>query len=298
MALMSEKKSADALIRRRDTLGRIETREAQRLSSLSSHLNVMIKAVQKAGRSIVRDFGEISQLQVRKKGPGDFVSSADINVESILIEMLQKARPDYGFISEERGVIAGENKDFTWIIDPIDGTTNFVHAIPYFSISVALKHRDEIIAAVLFNPITNELYYAEKGQGAFLMAPSGNKRLRVSGRGQLADALVGVSGLNSKDKNQSALSALAGNVAAFRHFGSMSLELVGISAGTLDAVVLKCEKIWDWAAGILFVTEAGGKIATLSGGKRLSDYVSGDFVIAANVDLWTRIERLLKKKED
>ncbi|MBP5533935.1 MAG: inositol monophosphatase [Alphaproteobacteria bacterium] len=277
--------------RRRASLERAETREQQRISSLSAILNVMVKAVRKAGRSMLRDFGEISQLQVREKGAGDFVSEADTNVEKILIESLQEDRPDYGLLSEECGEIPAKNgSPFTWIIDPIDGTTNFIHAFPYFAISIALKYHDEITAAVLFNPITNELYYAEKGQGFFMMTTTGNKRLRVSGRNDLSTSLVG---LNNKENQIE--KTLDQKVCSFRHLGSCTLELAAVGAGQLDAVILtKKPCIWDIAAACLFIKEAGGRMATLSGKTDLKNLSEADMVIATNLSLFPKFQKVFK----
>ncbi len=293
MAFTTEKRKIDPIQRRRERLERAETRERQRLSSLSAILNVMVKAVQKAGRSLIRDFGELGELQVTRKGPGDFVSNADIQVEKILIDSLSEDRPDYGFISEERGLIAPKNDSpFTWIIDPIDGTTNFIHALPFFAISVALKYYDAITAAVVFNPITNELYYAEKGQGAFLMTPSGSKRLRVSGRTNLQECLVGAVGRIHGD----VLQKLAGRIAGFRFSGAVTLQLSEVSAGQLDAFIAQKMPVWDIAAASLFIREAGGTIATVSGKTGLMDLTGGEYVIASSLSLFTTIQKELLKK--
>ncbi len=276
--------------RRRASLERAETRERQRISSLSAILNVMVKAVQKAGRNMLRDFGEVGQLQVREKGAGDFVSDADIRAEKILIESLTEDRPDYGVISEECGEIPAKNgSPFTWIIDPIDGTTNFIHAFPYFAISVALKYHDEITAAVLFNPISNELYYAEKGQGFFVMTATGNKRLRVSGRGDLRTALIGLNSWETQIADK-----LSDKVATLRHFGSYTLELAAVGAGQLDAMILRKPLCWDIATAALFIKEAGGRIATLSGKTEFKDLVGADIVLASNLTLFPKLQKELK----
>ena len=278
-------------VRRREALGRLETREMQRISNLSAILTVMVKAVQKAGHAMVRDFGEISQLQVREKGAGDFVSDADINVEKILIDTLSQDRPDYGFIAEETGVIPAKNDcQFTWIIDPIDGTKNFVHAIPFFAISLALRYHDEITAAVLFNPITNELYYAEKGEGFFLMTPNGNKRLRVSGRRDMQSSLVGLSG-----KMTNSIAKLSEKVASFRHFGATTLELAMVGSGQLDAVILENPPIWDIATAALFIKEAGGMISSINGKTSLKDLVDSKCIIATNLTLFEKFQKALRE---
>ena len=290
MAFVTEKRKIDPSLRRRMSLEREETRERQRISSLSTILNVMVHAVQKAGKAVVRDFGELSQLQVTQKGVGDFVSDADLNVEKILVDSLSEDRPDYGIISEEMGEKpAKNNSPFTWIIDPIDGTVNFIHAFPYFSISVALRYKDEITAAVVFNPITKDLYYAEKGEGAFLMTPSGNKRLRVSGRNSLSESVIACP-INSK------MSSLYDLGLRMRHLGSTTLELANTASGQIDAFVVKEPSLWDIAAGYLFIKEAGGQMATLSGKTALSDLTSSDYIIASNLTLFTKIQKIFKKE--
>ena len=277
--------------RRRASLERAETREQQRLSSLSAVLKVMIKAVQKAGRSMVRDFGEVAQLQVREKTAGDFVSEADIRAEKTLIESLQEDRPDYGIISEECGEIEPKNgSPFTWIIDPIDGTNNFIHALPHFAISVALRYHDEITAAVLFNPITNDLYYAEKGQGFFVMTQTGSKRLRISGRNDLSTALIG---LNNKEIKIT--EKIVSKIGAFRHLGANTLALASVGSGQLDALIMtKGTPLWDIATGYLFIKEAGGRMATLSGKTDLKDLMEADIVVASNLSLFPKIQKAFK----
>jgi len=292
MAFVTEKRKIDPAFKRRLSLEREETRERQRISSLSAILNVMVGAVQKAGRTVVRDFGELSQLQVTQKGLGDFVSSADINVEKVLIDCLTEDRPDYGIISEEMGERPAKNDSpFTWIVDPIDGTTNFIHAIPYFSLSVALKYKDDITAAVVFNPITKELYYAEKGKGVFLMTPSGNKRLRVSGRTKLSESLL------AYPVNWDS-TPFYGIGTRLRHLGSTTLELASTAGGQFDALITGRPYLWDIAAGYLFIKEAGGQMATLSGKTALSDLVNSDCVIATNLTLFPKIQKILKKERN
>ena len=170
---------------------RPETREEKMINSLSPILNLMVKSVRRASSSLLRDFREVSHLQLSRKGPGDFVSSADLTVEKKLISFLQESKPDYAILSEECGTIAAKNNSpYCWVIDPIDGTTNFIHAIPTFAISLALMRGDEVLDAVIFNPVLNELYYAEKGQGAFVMRPTGDERLRVSARRNIETTVV------------------------------------------------------------------------------------------------------------
>ncbi len=293
----TDHKTTLSSFRRRQSLEKLETREQQRISSLSAILNVMIKAAHKAGRNMTRDFGEVSQLQVTQKGPGDFVSNADIRAEKILMDSLSEARPDYGFICEEKGYIPPKNDSpYTWIIDPIDGTTNFIHAIPYFAISIALREHNDIIAAVLFNPISNELYYAEKGQGVFLMTSMGSNRLRVSSRINLSECLIGLTGFNEAGKKE-LLEKIAGQVAGIRHIGSTTLELALVAAGKLDAFITKNANLWDIAANYLFIREAGGKLSTLSGKTDLQSLIKSEYIIASNISLMTSIQKKLIKKD-
>lgn len=274
---------------------RPKTREELMIDALSPNLTIMVKAVRKAGRRMLRDFGEITSLQVSQKGPGDFVSNADTMAERTLIEQLSTDRPDYGFITEESGTIPAQNgSSFTWIIDPIDGTTNFLHAVPLFSISVALMEKEEVIAAVTYNPVTNELYYAEKGRGTYLMTPTGNVRLRVSGRNKLEHALIGSNGFNSLD-NRSVIAKIISSVASVRYNGSTTLSLACVSAGQFDAYVATRFKLWDLAAGYLLVREAGGYIANFSGSTELMDIVDKQEMIACNISLKQLFLDLVRK---
>jgi myo-inositol-1(or 4)-monophosphatase len=273
---------------------RPETREEQMIAALSPNLNVMVKAVRAAGRRMVRDFGEISSLQVSLKGPGDFVSNADILAEKILIEKLSEDRPDYGFITEERAEIAPKNGcEYTWIIDPIDGTINFLHAIPCFAISVALKYKNEVIAGVTYNPVTNELFYAEKGQGAFLMTPTGNVRLRVSGRVHLAYALVGSNGF-SMPKNRQVMERIVEKVASTRYNGCTTLSMAAVAAGQLDLYIATQFKPWDLAVGFLLVKEAGGYISDFADHKDIDEIMSSQTIIAGNYKLKDQVLKLIR----
>lgn len=270
-----------------------ETREEKMIAALSPNLNVMVNAARVAGRRLVRDFGEISSLQVSLKGPGDFVSNADTLAEKTLIEMLSESRPDYGIISEERQAVQPKNDSpFTWIIDPIDGTTNFLHAIPYFSISIALKYKEEIIAGIIYNPVTNDLYYAEKGKGAFLMTPTGDMRLRVSGRVQLSYALVGSNGFSGK-KNRELMEKMVDNVASVRYNGCTTLSMAGVAAGQLDLYVATRFKIWDLAVGYLLIKEAGGYICDIHNNSDLADIIASQSVIAGNHKLKDQILKVI-----
>lgn len=221
-------------------------------------VQVMIDAVRKAARPMLRDFGEVAQLQVSRKGPGDFVSAADLKAEQTLYELLMKARPGYGFLGEERGLVEGSDKSHTFIVDPIDGTTNFLHAMPHFAVTVALEREGEIQAGVTFNPIINELFWAEKGKGAFL----NDQRIRVSGRRELADCLIATGlpfiGRPGHGQTIKEVHAIGQRVAGIRRLGSAALDLAWVAAGRYDAFWERNLNPWDVAAGLLLVTEAGG----------------------------------------
>lgn len=272
---------------------RPETREEKMIAALSPNLNVMVKAVRKAGRKMIRDFGEIANLQISQKAPGDFVSNADTMAEKQLIESLREDRPDYGVIGEEFGEIPAQNNcDFTWIVDPIDGTTNFLHAIPFFAISVALRQGKEIIAGVTYNPITSELYYAEKGKGAFLMTPTGDLRLRVSGRKQLSYALVGSNGFTNV-KNRALMEKLSTKVASIRYNGSTTLSLAMVAAGQLDFYIASQFKLWDLAVGSLLIREAGGYVGGFNGQTDVDEMMKSQTLLATNMVLKDSVKKLI-----
>ena len=224
----------------------------------SPQINLITKACMKASRSLIRDFGEIENLQVSSKGPGDFVTSADKRTEKILIEELQKAHPEYGIITEETGIINKTNTKNRWIIDPIDGTFNFMNGIPQFAISVGYEEENEIKCGVIFNPIMNELFYAEKGNGAFL----NNSRIRVSKKNKIKDALIvtggpkGASGI--KDQIFSEYINVSKNVANVRKFGSAALDVAYVACGRFDGYWQRELNYWDIAAGMIILKEAGG----------------------------------------
>lgn len=235
----------------------------------SPAMNVMRAAVEKAGRALRRDFGEVENLQVSRKGPGDFVSQADLKAEKILFEELSEARPGYGFLMEERGVVEGSDATHRWIIDPLDGTSNFLHGIPHFAISVALERDGTLVAGIVYNPITDELFFAERGQGAY--GPSG--RLRVSGRQDLADAVISTrfaykSAGGFKDAAPE-IEKLVPKVGGLRNFGSAALDLAYVAAGRFDGYVEMGLEAWDLAAGIVLVREAGGLVSDESNRQRM-----------------------------
>ena len=215
------------------------------MNSISANLNIMIKASEKASKILIRDFGEIEKLQVSKKGPADFVTNADLKAEKIILEELKKARPNYSIISEESGIEENKDKNNTWIIDPIDGTVNFLHGIPHFAISIALKSKNEIISGLIFDPIKNEMFFAEKNNGAFF----NNQRIRVSKKNQINDCLF-VTG--SKVKNIPDL--------LYRKSGSAALDMAYVAAGRYDGYFQNNLNLWDIAAGVIILKEAGGVI--------------------------------------
>jgi myo-inositol-1(or 4)-monophosphatase len=215
------------------------------MNSISANLNIMIKAAEKASKILIRDFGELEKLQVSSKGPSDFVTSSDNKVEKIIIEELTKSRKKFSVLSEEIGLLKNSDKDNYWIIDPIDGTVNFLHGIPHFAISIALKSNKEIVSGLIFDPIKNEMFYAEKNNGAYF----NNQRIRVSKKKNLDECLFAT---GSKSKNINNLN--------IRKTGCAALDMAYVGAGRYDGCFQKNLNIWDIAAGIIIVKEAGGKI--------------------------------------
>tara|TARA_B100001113_G_scaffold348094_1_gene341449 strand:- start:65 stop:805 length:741 start_codon:yes stop_codon:yes gene_type:complete len=213
------------------------------MNSISPNLNIMIKASEKASKSLIRDFGELENLQVSFKGPSDFVTSADKKVEKIIIEELTKSKKKFSLLTEESGFIENEDKDNIWIIDPIDGTTNFLHGIPHFAISVALQSKNEIISGLIFDPIKNEIFYAEKNNGAYL----NNKRIRVSNKKKIDECLFATNGKNFNEIDL-----------ATRKSGSAALDTAYVASGRYDGYFQTNLNLWDIAAGIILIKEAGG----------------------------------------
>ncbi len=243
----------------------------------SALLNIMVKAAHKAGRSLTRDFGEVENLQVSRKGPADFVSNADLRAEEIVRDELLKARPTYSFLMEEGGEIKGEDGQHRWIIDPLDGTTNFLHSIPLFATAIALERNGEIVASVIYNPIMEETYTAEKGRGAWL---NERRRLRVAGRKHLADC-VAVTGIKmtgtASDANQiRQVAAINPAVAGIRRTGSASTDFAWLAAGRFDAFWEAGLAPWDIAPGLVLVKEAGGFVSDYSG--KLDNIWDGEVV--------------------
>jgi len=224
----------------------------------SANLNIMIKAARAAGRSLVKDFREVENLQVSSKGPGDFVSKADIAAEEILKEELMTARPNYGWLGEEGGEIEGSDPTRRWIVDPLDGTTNFLHGMPHWAVSIALEHKGQIVSAVIFDAAKDEMFFAEKGLGAFV----NESRLRVSGRRSLIDCVFATglpfAGRRELPETLQDLARLLPATAGVRRWGAASLDLAYVAAGRYDGFWERGLNIWDIAAGVLIVKEAGG----------------------------------------
>jgi myo-inositol-1(or 4)-monophosphatase len=255
-------------------------------------INVMAGAALKAARGLIRDFGEVEQLQVSVKGPGQFVTAADLKAERILRAELGKARPGYGFLMEESGETQGGDVHHRWIVDPLDGTTNFLHGIPQFAISIALERDGEIVAGVVYEPLRDEMFWSEKGAGAFV----NDRRLRVSGRRHLAEAVIGTGfpfiGRGDRRAYLETLDAVMGATAGVRRLGAAALDLAFVAAGRLDGFWEFGLSPWDIAAGILLVREAGGYVTDLAGGHNM--LATGD-VLAANDHLHLPLARLLKQ---
>jgi myo-inositol-1(or 4)-monophosphatase len=256
----------------------------------SAILNVMTKAVDKAARALKRDFGEVEQLQVSQKGPSDFVSNADHKSERILREELSKARPTFGFLAEESGAHAGTDPEHRWLIDPLDGTTNFLHGLPHFAISVALEKAGEVVAGVIYDPIKNEMFVAEKGSGAFM----NDRRLRVSARKSLGDSLM-ATGIPFRGHGDPVIFArqlefAMRETAGVRRFGSAALDLAYVAAGRYEAFWEEGLSPWDVGAGILLVREAGGYVSDLKGGQTM---LHGRSILATNGLLHAPIQSLL-----
>ncbi len=257
----------------------------------SALLNVMIAAARKAGRALKRDFGELEKLQVSLKGPANFVTAADRRAEETLYAELSKARPGYGFLGEEGGSREGADKTHRWIVDPLDGTTNFLHGIPQFAIAIALEREGAVVAGLVYNPATDEMFIAEKGKGAFL----NDQRIRVAGRKRLADSVIAC-GLPHIGRGDLALAnkeigAMQRQVAGLRRFGAAALDLAWVAAGRLDGYWERDIQPWDMAAGLVLVREAGGYAGTCEGG---SDAFASGNIAAGNETIQKELVRVLK----
>ncbi len=233
------------------------------MNSISANLNIMIKASDKASKVLIRDFGEIEKLQVSKKGPADFVTNSDLKVEKIIINELKKAKPNYSILSEENGFEKNKDENNTWIIDPIDGTINFLHGIPHFAISIALKSNNEITSGLIFDPIKNELFYAEKNNGAFF----NNQRIRVSKKNEIDNCLFATGGKMSSEPKL-----------LYRKSGCAALDMAYVASGRFDGYFQKNLNLWDIAAGIILINEAGGIIndINLSNNKNIKVITSSE----------------------
>lgn len=265
-------------------------------SRLSPALNVVVSAVRKAGRGLLKDFGEVQNLQTSVKGPGDFVSEADRKAEELLRTELMRARPGFGFLGEEGGGSGAKEWEFRWVVDPLDGTTNFLHGIPHWAISVGIEKRlsdtaTEIVAGVIYNPASDELYWAEKGNGAYL----NDRRIRVSARRSMLEALfatgIPFAKVQRKAEFSATLSALMPQVAGIRRFGSAALDLAWVAAGRYDGFWELGLNRWDIAAGLILVKEAGGFVSDPDGGE---PYLNGH-VVAANPHLFAPLREAVKQ---
>lgn len=262
------------------------------MSSTSPNLNVMIRAAERAAKSLLRDFGEVEQLQVSQKGPADFVSAADRRAEDIIYEELKKARPDYGFLMEESGAVEGSNPDMRWIIDPLDGTLNFLHGLPHWAISIGLEEKGEIVAGVIYDPVKDEMFQAEKNGGAFLR----RKRLRVSGRKAMDMAVVATGAprrapQDSHERFFKEQRAVWNTGASLRRYGAAALDLAYVAAGRCEAFWERDLSPWDVAAGHIIVREAGGFICDLS--KPNGNPVESGHVLAGNEAIFKQMKTIL-----
>ncbi len=255
-------------------------------------LSVMIGAAHKAARHLLRDFGEVEHLQVSRKGPADFVSTADRRTEDILLRELRRARPGYGFLMEERGEIPGTDTSNRWIVDPLDGTTNFLHSIPHFAISIALERDGDLLAGVVYEPIHDEMFIAEKGAGAYL----NDRRLRVAARRRLDDAVIATGipfkGARDHPRFLRRLGAVMAETAGVRRFGAAALDLAYVAAGRYDGFWETGLHAWDMAAGIVLIREAGGFISEIDGGGNMM--TSGD-IVTANDHLHPPLRKILQQ---
>jgi len=260
----------------------------------SALITVMTRAARRAARGLVRDFGEVEQLQVSRKGPADFVSQADLKAEQILRDELEKARPEFGFLMEESGASKPGDGRHRFIVDPLDGTTNFLHGLPHFAVSIGAERDGELIAGVVYEPAHDEMFWAEKGQGAYL----NQRRLRVSGRRQMRDALI-ATGMPFMGKGNDVghrrylaeLGAVMGQVAGIRRWGAAALDLAYVAAGRFDGFWERHLSAWDVAAGIVLVREAGGFVSEIEGGANM---LTSGSIVAGNDHLHQPLGDLLR----
>ena len=257
----------------------------------SANLNLMIKAARKAGRSLSKDFREVENLQVSMKGAGDFVSKADIAAEEILREELRTARPTYGWLAEESSEEEGEDPTRRWIVDPLDGTTNFLHGLPHWAVSIALEHKGQLVAGVIYDPTKDEMFFAEKGQGAWM----NDSRLRVSGRSRMIEALFATGlpfgGRADLPETLQELARVLPTCAGVRRFGAAALDLAYVAAGRYDGYWERRLNAWDIAAGLLIVREAGGLVEPITNG---ADPLEDGELLSANDVLFTPLAKAVR----
>ena len=263
------------------------------MTQWSANINIMLKAARKAGRSLMRDFGEVANLQVSRKAPGDFVSRADIKSEKILREELTEARPNYGWLAEEGGETAGKDPTRRWIVDPLDGTTNFLHGLPHWAISIALEHKGEIVAALVFNPASEELFVAEKGGGAWL----NDRRIRVSARREMIEMLFATGlpfgGRSDLPDTLQDLARVLPGCSGVRRWGAAALDLAYVAAGRYDGFWERRLNIWDISAGLLLVKEAGGLTESITRGN--NPLIDGS-VVAGTGESFDRFAKLIRNQ--
>ncbi|WP_394182279.1 inositol monophosphatase family protein [Yoonia maritima] len=258
----------------------------------SANLNVMMKTARKAGRALLKDFGEVEQLQVSAKGPGDFVSRADRTAEETIREELLHARPSYGFLGEEGKEIEGADPTRRWIVDPLDGTTNFLHGLPHWAVSIALEHKGQIVAGVVYDPAKDEMFYAEKGGGAWL----NEGRLRVSGRHRMIESIFATglpfAGRSDLPETLQDLARILPACAGVRRFGAAALDLAYVAAGRYDGFWERNLKIWDMAAGLIIVREAGGMVEPI---RPDGDILADGAVICSNEPIFENFSKVVRK---
>ena len=260
------------------------------MAQYSALIAVMMEAAHKAARGLARDFGEAQALQVTRKGVADFVSKADLRAEQAIFETLSHARPKYGFVMEERGEVEGSDNSNRWIVDPLDGTTNFLHGLGHYAVSIALERDRQPLCGVVFNPIADEMFWAEKGQGAWL----NDRRIRVSGRRELSECLFATglpfAGMDGRDRALEETRRVLEVTAGIRRFGSAALDLAYVAAGRYDAYWERGLNIWDVAAGVCLVREAGGLISEIDGGK---NFMTAGSILAANGEIYEAAKKLV-----
>ncbi len=265
------------------------------MSHASPLITVMVAAARKTAKALARDFGELEHLQVRKKGAADFVSAADLKAEQTLFEELSAARPKYGFLMEERGEIEGTDNSNRWIVDPLDGTTNFLHGLPQFAISICLERDRQPFAGVLYNPATDELYWAEKGEGAWL----NDRRLRVSGRVDPTECLFATGlpfkGIPGRQRALEETDRVLSETAGVRRYGSAALDLAFVAAGRFDAYWERGLNAWDVGAGAVLVREAGGRVEEIEGG---ASPLHNGSILAANAEIFDKARDIIRGARD